>query len=261
MREETIERIRENAFYDCTKLTQITCFATTPPEIYNKNTFANYNGYLYVSCDNFDEYDVDVNWGTFQHKKCIESNIIEASQDEVEVKPGKTEAVFSMPINENANSYTLTNQNNGVTFCTLTFNAQGQLANIDFSTNKSYDLKAGVSAYQFTVTGLSEATNYGYSFKALASNKSVLKEYTGSFTTKNADGTGGSVHGDGEDTLDVNEVSNTTTVTIVNNQIIVNGEAPSFVITATGQEIANQNLKSGVYFAMIEGHTIKIVIE
>lgn len=56
-------------------------------------------------------------------------------------------------------------------------------------------------------------------------------------------------------------VSATNTIFVSNGKIIVNGEAPSFVITATGQKIANQNLKSGVYFAMIEGHTIKIVIE
>lgn len=56
-------------------------------------------------------------------------------------------------------------------------------------------------------------------------------------------------------------VSATNTIFVSNGKIIVNGEAPSFVITATGQKIANQNLKSGVYFAMIEEHTIKIVIE
>ena len=56
-------------------------------------------------------------------------------------------------------------------------------------------------------------------------------------------------------------VSATNTIFVSNGKIIVNGEAPSFVITATGQKIANQNLKFGVYFAMIEGHTIKIVIE
>ena len=253
---ETIKIIGESAFAGCSKLAKVTCMATTPPEA-NKNSFENYNGYLYFPCESKDDYDIDVCWGTFQHKECIASETVELTKDEVTVEPEKNEAVFSMPINESANSYTLTIQNNGVTFCTLTFNAQGQLANIDFSTTKSHELKASVSGYQFTVTGLSEATDYGYSFKALASNKSVLKEYTGSFTTKNADGTGGSTQG-GTSTA-INSVSNATAVTIANNQIFVNDEAPTFVYTTMGQKIANQNLKSGVYFVNVEGETVKIV--
>ena len=254
----TITKVGENAFSGCTKLTKVTCLSTTPPEAYS-NSFENYNGYLYIPCDNFDDYDVDACWGTFRHKECIGSETVELTKDEVKVEPEKTEAVFSMPINESANSYTLTIQNNGVTFCTLTFNAQGQLANIDFSTTKSYELKADVAGFKFTVTGLSTASDYGYSFKALASNKSVLKEYSGSFTTKNADGTGGSVQGGGEGTLAVDAVSNATAVTVVNAQILVNGEAPAFVYTISGKKIANQNLRTGVYLVNVEGETVKVV--
>ena len=254
----TVTKVGENAFSGCTKLTKVTCLSTTPPEVYS-NSFENYNGYLYVPCESREAYDLDANWGNFKHVECIASETVELTKDEVKVEPEKTEAVFSMPVNESANSYTLTIQNNGVTFCTLTFNAQGQLSNIDFSTTKSYELKAGVSAYQFTVTGLSEATNYGYSFKALASNKSVLKEYAGSFTTKNADGTGGSTSGGGEGSLAVDNISANNAVTIANNQIFVNGEAPAFVVTISGKKIANQNLKSGVYFVNVEGDTVKVV--
>ena len=257
---ESVTSIGENAFSGCTKLTKVTCLSTTPPEAYS-NSFENYNGYLYIPCDNFDDYDVDACWGTFRHKECIGSETVELQKDEVKVEPEKNKAVFSMPINESANSYTLTIQNNGVTFCTLTFNAQGQLSNIDFSTTKSYELKAGVSAYQFTVTGLSEATNYGYSFKALASNKSVLKEYTGSFTTKNADGTGGSSSGGGEGSLSVDNIPANNAITIVNNQILINGEAPTFIINASGQKIKNVNLKSGVYFVNTDDKMNKIAIE
>ena len=181
------------------------------------------------------------------------------TKDEVDVKVEKTTADFSMPINASADSYTLTMKNNGVTFCTLTFNAQGQLSNIDFSTTKNYELKADISAFKFTVTGLSEATDYGYSFKALASNKSLLKEYSGSFTTKNADGTGGSTSGGGEGSLAVDNISANNAVTIANNQILVNGEAPAFVVTVSGQKIANHNLKSGVYFVNVKGETVKVV--
>ena len=265
--------IGENAFGGCSRLVDVRCMAEDVP-LASQSSFANYNGYLYVPCEYVRWYKADNIFGQFANTECIPSNDSELQSDDVAVVPEINNALFTMPRNNDANSYTLTIQNNGVTFCTLTFNENGQLSNIDFSTNKSYELKAGVSAFQFTVTGLSTAADYGYSFKALASNKSVLKEYTGSFTTKNADGTGGSSSSDnggqgggsGEGgqggqggSTAINGVSNATTVAIVNNQILVNGEAPAFVVTISGKKIANQNLKSGVYFVVVEGETVKVV--
>ena len=270
---ENVESIGSSAFGGCSSLSKITCYAVEPPTV-DVSSFSNYNGYLTIPCDNFESYDIHAVWGTFKHVDCLSAQSVDIEKDEVVVEPDVVQAAFSMPINEGANSYTLTITNNGVVFCSITFNAQGQLANIDFSTTKSYELKSDVAAYQFTVTGLSEATDYGYSFKALASNKSVLKEYTGSFTTKNADGTGGSSSSDnggqgggsGEGgqggqggSTAINGVSNATTVAIVGNQILVNGEAPAFVVTISGKKIANQNLKSGVYFVNVEGETVKVV--
>ena len=342
----SVTSIGERTFYSCSKLTNVTCLAPTPPEACSySNTFDNYNGYLYIPCVNKEDYENDACWGAFKHIECIGSETVELTKDEVAVVPEKTEAEFSMPKNENANTYTLTISNNGVTFCTLTFNAQGQLANIDFSTTKSYELKSDVEGFKFTVTGLSTASDYGYSFKALDNAKAVLKEYSGSFTTKNEDGTGGSsqggeevgggsgqsgeggetetkfmvtlspnnntygsVMGDGEYTdgatatiaaipasdykfvqwndgntenprqitvtenciyvatfekisTAISEVENATTVTIVNNKILVNGEAPAFVYTISGQKIANKNLKSGVYFVSVEGETVKVAVK
>ena len=248
------------AFTGCSRLAEVVCLSEDVPRA-DKNSFKNYNGYLYVPCEYLRYYKADNIFGQFANIECIQSDETELQKDDVEIVPEITNALFSMPQNANANSYTLTIQNNGVTFCTLTFNAQGQLASIDFSTTKSYELKAGISAFQFTVTGLSSATKYGYSFKALASNKSVLKEYTGSFTTKNADGTGGSSSGGGEGTLAVDNISANNAVTIANNQILVNGEAPAFVVTVSGQKIANQNLKAGVYFVNVEGETVKVSVQ
>ena len=270
---ENVESIGSSAFGGCSSLSKITCYAVEPPTV-DVSTFSNYNGYLTIPCDNFESYDIHAVWGTFKHVDCLSAQSVDIEKDEVVVEPDVAQAAFSMPINEGANSYTLTITNNGVVFCSITFNAQGQLANIDFSTTKSYELKSDVAAYQFTVTGLSSATDYGYSFKALNKSKAVLKEYTGSFTTKNEDGTGGSSSSDnggqgggsGEGgqggqggSTAINGVSNATTVAIVGNQILVNGEAPAFVVTISGKKIANQNLKSGVYFVNVEGETVKIV--
>lgn len=254
-----VESIGSGAFSGCSSLSKITCYAVEPPTV-SSSTFSNYNGYLTIPCDNFEAYDIHSVWGTFKHVDCLSAESVDIEKDAVVVEPDVAKAAFSMPINEDANSYTLTISNNGEVFCSITFNAQGQLANIDFSTTKSYRLKSDVAAYQFTVTGLSAATDYGYSFKALNKSKAVLKEYTGTFTTKNEDGTGGSVQGGGEGTLAVEAVSNATAVTIVNGQILVNGEAPAFVVTVSGQKIANANLKSGVYFVVVDGNSVSVVV-
>ena len=282
----SVTSIKAGAFEECTNLTSVICLAEIPPivisdkEGYNCDPrdshyeecreYAHVNPFetggrnavtVYVPSDVVSLYRVALDWRSSPVDiQPIPAENVTISKDEVDVKVEKATADFYMPINASADSYTLTIKNNGVTFCTLTFNAQGQLANIDFSTTKSYELKADVSAFKFTVTGLSEATNYGYSFKALASNKSVLKEYTGSFTTKNADGTGGSSSG-GEGTLAIDNVSANNAVTIANNQILVNGEAPAFVVTISGKKITNQNLKSGVYFVNVEGETVKVVLK
>ena len=251
--------IAGNAFKGCTRLIDIICYAEDVP-IASSSSFVNYNGYLYVPCEYLRYYKADNIFGTFANIECIQSDETVLQKDEVEIMPEISNALFSMPKNESANTYTLTISNNGVTFCTLTFNAQGQLANIDFSTSKSYELKSGVEAFQFTVTGLSAATKYGYSFKALSSNKAVLKEYAGTFTTKNEDGTGGSGQGSQGSSTAVSEVSNATAVTIVNGQILVNGEAPAFVVTVFGQKIANANLKAGVYFVVVDGETVGVSV-
>ena len=58
----------------------------------------------------------------------------------------------------------------------------------------------------------------------------------------------------------INEVSaDANNVTIANGQILVNGEAPAFVVTVTGQKVANKNLKNGVYFIAVAGESIKVV--
>ena len=266
----SVTSIGGGAFDECTILTSITCLAKTPPTLAAEGvddegdirpTFYNNGAYItvYVPAESLSAYKSAPVWKTLNIQPIPAENV-SLSKDEVVVNVEKTTADFSMPANESANSYTLTIRNNGVTFCTLTFNANGQLTDIDFSTTKSYELKADVSAFKFTVTGLSEASDYRYSFKVLNASKAVLKEYVGSFTTKNADGTGGSTSGGGEGTLAVDAVSNATAVTIVNGQILVNGEAPAFVVTVAGQKIANANLKAGVYFVVADGKTVGVSV-
>ena len=71
---------------------------------------------------------------------------------------------------------------------------------------------------------------------------------------------GGEQGGEEGGSTTVSEVSNTTAVTIVNGQILVNGEAPAFVVTVSGQKIANANLKAGVYFVVVDGNTVGVSV-
>ncbi len=214
----SVTNIGNYAFSGCTSLTRVTNYAVKPQAI-ESSTFETYNAYLYIPCDNFDAYDLDNNWGNFKHIECVSAEETVVTKDAVSVEPEITEAVFSMPTTTTANSYSLTISNNNVTFCTLTFNNQGQLSNIDFSGNT---LKSEIEGYQFTVTGLSAATDYGYSFKALSKSKAVLKEYTGKFTTKAENGIGGSSEGGeysegGSGQGGDNEQNYTITVSSANN--------------------------------------------
>ena len=59
---------------------------------------------------------------------------------------------------------------------------------------------------------------------------------------------------------DISDVENAMTI-IINRQIVVNGEAPAFVYTISGQKIANKNLNSGVYFAVVDGKSVKAVVK
>ncbi len=51
-----------------------------------------------------------------------------------------------------------------------------------------------------------------------------------------------------------------TIISKYNGQILVNGEAPAFVVTVAGQKIANANLKAGVYFVVADGKTVGVSV-
>lgn len=68
---QTITYICPGSFQGCINLIHVTCLSTTPPKAYS-SSFENYNGYLYIPCDNMEAYDVHTCWGSFKHMKCIE---------------------------------------------------------------------------------------------------------------------------------------------------------------------------------------------
>lgn len=58
----------------------------------------------------------------------------------------------------------------------------------------------------------------------------------------------------------VEDVQKSLNVKVSNRQIFVNGEAPAFVVTVSGKKIANANLKSGVYFVVVDGKMVCVSV-
>ena len=209
----SVTSIGEVAFDGCTKLRYITCYAPEAPEVF-QNTFSNYNVNLNVPCDYLDEYKFHAVWGSFRYIECIDAE--ESTVTTTTVTPSTTEATFAWPTSATANTYTLTITKDGVVFCTLTFNANGQLLNIAFAPGRDGAVHAPeaeltATGYQFTVTGLESGSTYAYTLDAKDAGNNVVANYTGTFTT-----TGGEM---GVET--VNKHVDTVTKVVRDGQVLI----------------------------------------
>ena len=176
----SVTSIGEEAFGECTKLINIVCYAAEPPSC-DASVFANYNVFLKVPCNNLTAYQTHVCWGSFKYISCIGSEEVQVT--EFGVTPSTNEAQFTWPAEPNAATYELVISKDGVVFCTLTFNASGQLMGIAFAPGANTAATTATSGFQFTVTGLNEASHYTYTFDAKDAGGSVVKHYAGEFNT------------------------------------------------------------------------------
>ena len=220
----SIKSIGENAFAGCTKLYDIYCFAMEPPTAY-ESSFANYNAFLHVPCDNQRIYRLDILFGEFKFVECIEAET--TTTDTVIVNPSFNDAEFTWPSNSNADSYTIVISKDSEVFRTLIFNANGQLTSITFapSRNGQHNAPAATqmaNGFAFTVTGLDEGANYTYELLIQDRSGNILQSYSGEFRTRSVDdrtvmveydAMHGEVIGDGTYLL-----GNTATLTVIPNE-------------------------------------------
>lgn len=106
-------------------------------------------------------------------------------QKEVEIEPSKTSATFTWPQVPGAVTYQLIiykDDTQTERLCTLTFNSNGQLINIDFNPQGPTQ-KTAQTIFRFTVTGLEAGHKYDYSMQALGSADEVIDEQNGTFET------------------------------------------------------------------------------
>ena len=185
-----MENIDANAFAGCNRLYHIYCYPTYPPAVY-QSSFANYNVYLHVPCDYKEGYDLDIVWGNFKYIECMGAESEPINPDTVIVIPGTNDVTITWPTEENAYHYIIEIKKDGVVFCTLTFNADGQLLNIAFAPSRDGNNRPALYAEQvingglrFTVTGLEEGTNYSYDVITTDQQNQEISTHSGEFTTK-----------------------------------------------------------------------------
>ncbi len=184
-----IETIAENAFANCDRLYHIYSYPTYPPFI-KQSSFANYNVYLHVPCEYKEDYDLDVVWGNFKYIECLGAETDNTPTDTVIINASSSSVTITWPTEENAETYDIIIKNGDVVFCTLTFNADGQLLNIAFAparNGRNHTVQYATqtaNGLRFTVTGLNEGTHYIYDITAKDKEGDIIQSHSGEFTTK-----------------------------------------------------------------------------
>ncbi len=181
----SVASIGDYAFAECKNFDDITCYATTVPTI-TENTFANVGNkqyiYLYVPEGRQRAYLRDTYWGEFDVQVKNAETVTEPTEDVV-VTPYENSAEIVWPIVNEAETYEITITKDDQTVCTLTFNAQGQLIGIAFAPAREMTKQQQAEGFRFTITGLTNNTQYGYSIVAKDANNNTLDTKSGSFTT------------------------------------------------------------------------------
>ena len=187
---ESVKTIGEQAFFNCVNLETIFNYRPTPTNTYS-NAFDGVDKFecvLYVLPSSIDMYKAAAVWRDFYYTYAIGAKEATVTTNDVKVEPQNNAATVTWPTSENAASYTIQITKDGVVFCTLIFNANGQLTGIAFAPSREGQAHAPVATktangLQFTVTGLDSGTYYALTLQAKDSQNAVLASYSSNFTT------------------------------------------------------------------------------
>jgi hypothetical protein len=137
------------------------------------------------------DYQLDMVFGSFKYIQCMEADSENVPTDDVVVTPGTNDVTITWPTAENADTYTIIIQKGNEVFCTLTFNADGQLLNIAFAPGRDgnhpaqyAEAVANGKGFRFTVTSLEEGTDYTYDITVKDASNQTINSHTGAFTTQ-----------------------------------------------------------------------------
>ena len=184
----SVTSIGANSFAGCRRIRDVYCYPLMPPYA-EATSFANYNANLNVPCDFLEDYQYDPVFGSFKYFNCMGAESDNTDSDEVVVTPGTTDVTIVWPTEEDADTYSIVIYKDGRVFCTLTFNANGQLLNIAFAPGRDGNRPAQyaeqvANGYRFTVTGLTESTKYEYNITTKDESDNTISTHSGEFTTK-----------------------------------------------------------------------------
>ena len=186
----TVKTVGEQAFYNCTGLTHIYNYRERPAVAYS-NTFDGIDKFdctLHVLFASVNMYKAATAWRDFYYIETIDAQETTITENTVVIEPSDNTVVITWPVSATADTYTIEITKDGEVFCTLIFNGNGQLTGIAFapSRNGSNHAPAAVmtaNGLQFTVTGLSSATNYAFNLTVKDAQEMVVASYSGEFTT------------------------------------------------------------------------------
>ena len=187
---ESVKTIYDRAFYNCVNLETIFNYRPTPANAYSTafDGVDKFECILYVLPNSIDMYKNASVWRDFYYTYAIGAEEATVTTNEVMVEPQDNAATLTWPTSNEAFSYTIEITKDGVVFCRLTFNANGQLTGIAFAPGRGGQSMAPAAVMtanglQFTVTGLDSNTQYGYNVTANDANEQPIATYSGSFTT------------------------------------------------------------------------------
>ena len=185
-----LRSIADYAFNGCKRLEDITVYAERVPDL----TATSFNAVgnkkyinVYVPDNRVNNYKRDDYWSEF-NIVVKSAEIVEGTVQDVAVQPEETTAQFTWPTESSAGSYTIQITKDGEVFCTLIFNANGQLTGIAFAPGRDGNRAPAATmtangGMQFTVTGLDAGTTYAYTVTTKDTNERVIATYEGSFET------------------------------------------------------------------------------
>lgn len=200
---DNMEFIGDSAFLNCSRVMTMTCWSEYTPNVgVNALSSIKSSAELYVRNSCLRKYEMDDNWNRFILKEIGATETTEQVTD-VSVVPEDNTALFTWPTNTNASTYTLAITKDGELFCTLIFNANGQLAGIAFAPGRNGGQRTPSATLvnggmQFTVTGLDIATVYNFALTTKDASARVLAEYNGRFGTTGAFEAVENIHIEGE---------------------------------------------------------------
>ena len=227
-----IKTIGDYAFANAPFLLDVTAYMPYPPEIY-ENVFTGCGQLsdidLYVPAEYEGRYrKLDV-WRNFRIS-IIGAESTPITTNTVQVVPADDNVQITWPVNDKAFSYTLEITKDGVVFCTLIFNGNGQLTGIAFAPGRNSNAHAPSAmlteqGYQFTVTGLNPGTVYNYQIDVKDSQNKSIATYSGTFSTNSPEAIS---------TIKTESVSNTNKI-LRNGQIFILRGGRTY--TLQGQEV------------------------